>query len=94
METSKSLEARDEPFARQTQIFLLLMSVSIGLRLWLLIVSRHYLNSDEAVTAMMALDILDGGPIPIFFYAQPYGGGQTVQALMAVPWFEIGRAHV
>ena len=79
----------DEPYPRQTQLFLLLMFASVGLRLWLLLTARHFLNSDAAATAMMALDILDGGPIPFFLYGQPYGGGQTVQALMAVPWFAI-----
>ena len=65
------------------------MLVSIGLRLWLLIVSRHYLSSDEAVTAMETLDILNGGPIPFFLYGQLYGGGHTVEALMALPLFAI-----
>ncbi len=63
------------------------MFVSVALRLWLLIVSRHSLRSDEAVTAMEALDIMEGGPIPFFHYGQDYGGGHTVEALMAIPWF-------
>ncbi|HEY2989140.1 MAG TPA: glycosyltransferase family 39 protein [Candidatus Binatia bacterium] len=79
--------AADQPFPRQTQLFVLLMLVSIGLRLWLLIVSRHYLRSDEAVVAMEALDIMEGGPIPFFLYRQAYGGGHTVEALLAIPWF-------
>jgi len=77
----------DEPFPFQAQIFIVLMFVSVSLRLWLLIVSRHYLRSDEAVTAMEALDIMEGGPIPFFHYGQAYGGGHTVEALMAIPWF-------
>jgi 4-amino-4-deoxy-L-arabinose transferase-like glycosyltransferase len=79
----------NEPYPRQTLLFSLLMFLSVGLRLWLLFTSRHYLNSDAAATAMMALDIQDGSPIPFFFYGQPYGGGQVVAALMAVPWFAI-----
>jgi 4-amino-4-deoxy-L-arabinose transferase-like glycosyltransferase len=79
----------DKPYPWQTRLFLLLMLVSVGVRLWLLIVSRHYLRSDEAVVAMEALDILEGGPIPFFLYGQPYGGGHTVEALMAIPWFRI-----
>src|ERR1700675_206084 len=77
----------DEPFPHQTQIFIVLILLSAALRLWLLIVSRHYLRSDEAVTAMEALDIMGGGPIPIFHYGQAYGGGHTIEALMAIPWF-------
>jgi 4-amino-4-deoxy-L-arabinose transferase-like glycosyltransferase len=79
----------DEAYPYQFQLFVLLMLLSTGLRLCLLFTSRHYLNSDTAATAMMALDILDGEPIPFFFYGQPYGGGHTVEALMAVPWFAI-----
>jgi 4-amino-4-deoxy-L-arabinose transferase-like glycosyltransferase len=89
MHTASQVNSADEPFPRQSQLFLLLIVVSIALRLWLLFTSRHYLNSDTAATAMMALDIVDGGPIPFFFYGQPYGGGHTVEALMAVPWFAI-----
>ncbi len=36
---------------------------------------------------MEALDIMDGGAIPLFHYGQSYGGGHTVEALMALPWF-------
>jgi hypothetical protein len=79
----------DEPYPRQTWLFLLLMFVSVGARLWLLIVSQHYLRSDEAVVAMEVLDIMEGGPIPFFLYGQHYGGGHTVDALMAIPWFGI-----
>jgi 4-amino-4-deoxy-L-arabinose transferase-like glycosyltransferase len=79
----------DEPFPFQTQLFTVLMLVSVALRLWILIVSRHYLRSDEAVTAMEALDIMEGGPIPIFHYGQAYGGGHTIEALMAIPWFAV-----
>lgn len=79
----------DEPYPRQTALFLLLMLVNVGLRLWLLMVSRHYLQSDEAVVAMEALDILEGGPIPYFLYGQVYGGGHTVEALLAIPWFAV-----
>src|SRR5437870_9280873 len=77
----------DEPFPFQARLFVTLMLLSAALRAWLLVVSRHYLNSDEAVSAMMALDILDGGPIPLFLYGQPYGGAYAVIALMAVPGF-------
>jgi 4-amino-4-deoxy-L-arabinose transferase-like glycosyltransferase len=83
----RPLDLRNEPYPQQFWLFLLLMFVSVAFRYWLLFTSRHYLNSDEAATAMMALDILDGGPIPFFFYGQDYGGGHTVEALMAVPWF-------
>jgi 4-amino-4-deoxy-L-arabinose transferase-like glycosyltransferase len=82
-------DSADEAFPRQTLLFSLLMFLSVALRLWLLIVSRHYLRSDEAVTAMEALDIMEGGPIPFFHYGQSYGGGPTVEALMAVPLFAI-----
>ena len=79
----------DEPFPGQIWLFFFLMLASVGLRLWLLIVSRHYLRSDEAVVAMEALDIMDGGRIPFFLYGQHYGGGHTVEALMAIPWFAL-----
>jgi hypothetical protein len=57
----------DEPFPGQIWVFFFLMLASVGLRLWLLIVSRHYLRSDEAVVAMEALDIMEGGRIPFFY---------------------------
>jgi 4-amino-4-deoxy-L-arabinose transferase-like glycosyltransferase len=79
----------DEPFPGQIWVFFFLMLASVGLRLWLLLVSRHYLRSDEAVVAMEALDIMEGGPIPFFLYGQHYGGGHTVEALMAIPWFAL-----
>lgn len=82
-------DSADDPYPHQTRLFLALISVSIVLRLGLLITSRHYLRSDEAVTAMEVLDIIDGGPIPFFHYGQSYGGGHTVEALMALPWFVI-----
>jgi 4-amino-4-deoxy-L-arabinose transferase-like glycosyltransferase len=88
-----SADTVDEPYPRQTRLFLLLIFLSIALRLWLLFTSKHYLNSDAAATAMMAFDILDGSPIPFFFYGQPYGGVQVVEALMAVPWFAIFGPH-
>ncbi|HEY2989132.1 MAG TPA: glycosyltransferase family 39 protein [Candidatus Binatia bacterium] len=86
---TEALHDRSTPYRRQTRLFLLLLFVSLALRVWLLIVSRHYLRSDEAVTAMEALDIMEGGPIPFFHYGQPYGGGHTVEALMAIPWFAL-----
>lgn len=88
--TSSAVAApADDPYPHQTWLFLALMFVSIVLRLGLLLTSRHYLRSDEAVTAMEVLDIIAGGPIPFFHYGQSYGGGHTVEALMALPWFVI-----
>jgi hypothetical protein len=80
------LEA-DTPYPYQAWLFVFLLLASVALRLWLLVTSRHFLRSDEAVTAMEVLDILDGEPIPLFHYGQSYGGGHTVEALMALPWF-------
>jgi hypothetical protein len=77
----------DTPYPYQTRLFIFVLIASVALRLWLLVTSRHFLRSDEAVTAMEVLDILDGEPIPFFHYGQSYGGGHTVEALMALPWF-------
>jgi 4-amino-4-deoxy-L-arabinose transferase-like glycosyltransferase len=79
----------DEPFRHQKWLILILLVAALGVRLWLLIASRHYLRSDEAVVAMEALDIMEGGPVPFFLYGQFYGGGQTVDALMAIPLFAL-----
>jgi hypothetical protein len=82
-----TLNGTDEPYSHQTWLFLALLFLSVVLRLALLISSRHYLRSDEAVVGMEALDIIEGRPIPLFLYGQSYGGGHTVEALLAIPWF-------
>ena len=81
--------SNNEPFPHQTKIFLLLMLLSVVVRVVILMTSRHYLTSDEAVTGMETMDIIEGGPIPAFMYGQSYGGGHTVEALLALPWFVV-----
>jgi hypothetical protein len=82
-----STDFADTPYPYQGYLFLALMCMSFLVRLVILLTSKHYLRSDEAVTAMEALDIIAGGPIPLFLYGQSYGGGHTVEALMALPLF-------
>jgi len=79
----------DEPFPHQKWIFIIVMLAALAVRLGLLVASRHYLKSDEAVVAMEAMDIMEGGPVPFYMYGQNYGGGNTVDALMAIPWFAL-----
>jgi hypothetical protein len=81
--------SEDQPFRHQNRLFIILMLAALGVRLLLLVASRHYLRSDEAVVAMEALDIMEGGPVPFYMYGQAYGGGNTVDALLAIPWFAL-----
>ncbi|MBU0673281.1 MAG: glycosyltransferase family 39 protein [Proteobacteria bacterium] len=79
----------NNPLRHQRGLILALLLFALGVRVWLLLASQHFLRSDEAVVAMMAMDILEGGPIPFFLYGQSYGGGQAVDALLAVPLFAV-----
>jgi 4-amino-4-deoxy-L-arabinose transferase-like glycosyltransferase len=84
---SSATDSQDTPYPHQKWVFLGLMCMTFLLRLIILFNSRHYLDSDEAVIAMESLDIIAGEPIPFFLYGQVYGGGHTVEALMAAPLF-------
>jgi len=79
----------DDPFPRQMLLFILLMAVSVIFRLALVLYSKKYLQSDEALVGVITLDIMHGQPIPIFPYGNVYAGGHIIEALAAIPLFKI-----
>lgn len=83
------INTEDPPFPHHRTWFVALMLATALLRLILLFTSQRYLQSDEALVGMIALDILDGKGIPVFPYGNAYGGGHIIEALMMVPLFAI-----
>lgn len=67
----------------------MLLAVILISRLALLLLSRRYLMSDEAVVGVMALDIMEGKPIPFFLYGQTYADGHVAEALLMIPWLKL-----
>ncbi len=65
------------------------MAVSVMLRTGLVFYSQKYLQSDEALVGMMAMDVMEGGKIPIFPYGNRYAGGHIFDLLLMIPWFKI-----
>ncbi len=53
------------------------------LRVILLTTAESRLDCDEAMTGMMALDIVTGHRFPMFFYGNAYNGGATVEAYLS-----------
>ncbi|MBI1784645.1 glycosyltransferase family 39 protein [Candidatus Sumerlaeota bacterium] len=82
-------EPWDRPYQNQIRWFLILMAVSVIFRLGLLFYSQKYLQSDEALVGMIALDIMEGAPIPLFPYGNDYAGGHIFEALWMIPFFKI-----
>lgn len=66
--------------------FALILCGALLLRIILILHAQRYLRSDEALVGVIALDIMEGRGIPAFPYANPYGGGHIVEALMAIPF--------
>lgn len=79
----------DPPYPGQRRWALALLAAALLLRLALLFHSQHYLQSDESLVGMIALDIMGGKPIPIFPYGNYYAGGHIIEALMMIPGFKL-----
>ncbi len=87
--TPSSRAESDEPFPNQALWFATLMIVSVIFRIALLLYSQKFLQSDEALVGMIALDIAEGKPIPIFPYGNDYAGGHIFEALLMVPGLKL-----
>jgi hypothetical protein len=64
-----------------------IFALAVLLRAVLLAGPAVQFHADEAANGVMALDILRGGRIPFFAYADDYGGGQAVEILLMAPLF-------
>jgi predicted membrane-bound mannosyltransferase len=74
------------PSRIRPSIFLpLLLLTALAIRLDFLVASRFVIDSDEAIVGLMAKHILEGGPIPAFYYGQSYMG--SFEALCAAGVF-------
>lgn len=62
----------------------------VVLRAWIMATSVGRLDADEAVTGLMAMNILDGD-LPAFFWGQNYGG--TLEAFLSAPVHAVFGAH-
>lgn len=61
-------------------------------RLLFLLSAYHDINSDEAITGLMARHILFGQDFPVFFYGQARSG--SLEALLSIPLFFLFGASV
>ncbi len=59
--------------------------IGTGLRLDLLLATNFRVDADEAIVGLMAKHIMEGGPIPVFYYGQHYLG--SLEALLAAAVF-------
>ena len=64
---------------------LVVMTLALLLRLDFLIASGFGIESDEAIVGLMAKHILEGKPVPVFYYGQYYMG--SFEALVAAGFF-------
>ena len=61
-------------------LFFLLLITAMGLRLFLLFTSQHYLDGDESMVGLMSLHIIEKGELPLFWYGIHYNGGGSWEA--------------
>lgn len=64
----------------RTILFLILFVAAFFSRLYLLYTTQHYLDGDEALVGMMAVNILEKGEHPLFWYGLHYNGGGSWEA--------------
>ena len=83
----------DPPFPAQKRWFVLLFALIVLSRAALLLLSQHYLMADEAQVGLLALDISEGKPVPIFLSGNNYGGGHVIEALFMAPWLKLFGSH-
>ncbi|NLF25023.1 MAG: hypothetical protein GX589_05115 [Deltaproteobacteria bacterium] len=68
------------------KLLVLLVLLALMLRLDFLTASNFRIDADEGIVGLMAMHILEGRPIPAFYYGQDYMG--SFEALVAVPVFQ------
>ena len=66
------------------KILYVLVALGVVIRLFVLLAAENRLDSDEATIGVMALDILEEGTHPIFFYGASYNGGGAMEAYLAL----------
>lgn len=66
---------------------LLTVLAALALRLDFLFASNFVLDGDEAIVGLMAKHILDGAPVPIFYYGQHYMG--SLEAILVAGLFKV-----
>lgn len=70
----------------RTFLFLTVLA-ALALRLDFLFASNFVLDGDEAIVGLMAKHILDGQPVPIFYYGQHYMG--SLEAILVSGLFKL-----
>jgi len=71
------------------RIFLVVLALTAVLRLALLATSQGGAMSDEALTGLMALDIMHGRAWPVYPYGYTYNGGAAMTAYVAAGVFRV-----
>jgi len=67
-------------FLRQALILAGLLSFRLIMDILMILKNQRWLAIDEATVGSMAIDILQRGVHPIYFYGQAYNGGASVEA--------------
>ncbi len=65
------------------------MAAGVALRLVLVFVAEHRLDADESTVGVLALDILQGRALPLFFYGASYNGGGALEAYLGALAFAV-----
>jgi len=66
-----------------------LVVAGVALRLVIVVGAEHRLDADESTVGVMALDILQGRALPLFFYGASYNGGGALEAYLGALAFAI-----
>ena len=69
--------------------FVAVIITAAVLRLALLLTSEAGVDSDEAVTGIMAMHIAEGKSLPLFVYGYSYNGGAAITAYFAASLFAV-----
>lgn len=80
----EGLEALGAP-----RVLLALVLVGVLLRTLLVVLAEHRLDADESTVGLMALDILEGKALPLFFYGTAYNGGGAWEAYLGAAGFAL-----
>jgi hypothetical protein len=86
---SRLVDAEVRTFARQTirvVVLAVVVLVALGTRVWLSFGPLGDIDSDEAVTGLIAKRMLENGEFPAFYWGQAYGGNLDALALAVPVW--------
>ena len=65
---------------RQALVLVGLLSFRLIMDILMVLKNQKWLTIDEATIGTMAIDVLQRGAHPLYFYGQPYNGGASIEA--------------